>query len=55
MMHLTYIAIKPEDQDTEDIGSLTEEKNQEQHPDSSLYQNFSLPTETTGAEITSSN
>ena len=55
MMHLTYLTINPEDQDTEDLSYLMEEKHQEKHPDSSLVPQLSLSTETTGAEITSSN
>ena len=55
MTHITYLDINPEDQDTEDLASLTEGKHQEQHPDSSFVPHFSLLTEKTGAEIPSSN
>ena len=51
----TSLAINSEDQETEYLASLTEEKQQEQHPDSSFASQFSLPTETKGAEIPSSN
>ena len=44
MTHITFLAIDPEYQDTEDLASLTEKKHQEQHKGYSLAPHFSLHT-----------